>query len=281
MPEQLLEVKRKSHIRRVTRKPAVGVGKREMRGASSGRTAALAMTPHVTGIAVWDVASPVEAGAQFTMKVGVKCLTGCSLAGQKVDICNGEGRRVARGTLSAHPYSDKVGLYWTELRLKAPAEKGNYLWKAVFNGTGLRVAHEPSSYAVGFAAVKPADCRITVKVVNLESGAPIRNAEVTLQPNLYQAVTDSEGVATLAVARGRYKLTVFACEKAPKGIKYDFKGNRSGRLWTTDGRENMLYLPEASRESMLHFQRTMDVRNDRTVRVGLVGVVEPLVADTM
>ncbi len=241
----------------------------------------LHVKPHVTSIAVWDVASPIEVDSSFKIKAGVHCLAGCSLGGQKVEVYDQDGIKVAVGNLSTSPYSDQVKLYWVDLELKAPAIASNYNWQVRFHEPSLDLPHEGTSCTFGFATVKPADCELAVKVINKETGAPIKQAEVTLHPNLYHGITDDNGVAKIALAGGEYKLTIFASEKAPSGIKYTFKGNLSGRPFTTDGRESMFYVPDANTETMMPFQTAVKVEGDTAISVELVGVIVPLIKDTM
>lgn len=239
------------------------------------------VTPHATSMAVWDIASPIEANTLFKIKAGAHCLAGCSLGGQAVEVYDQDGIKVTAGELSLRPYSDDVNLYWAELELKAPAGAGNYDWQVRFHEPRLEMPHEGTSRTFGFATVKPADCELTVQVVNSETGAPIKRAEVTLHPNLYHGITDEHGVAKIPLARGEYRLSVFASEKAPVGIEYTFRGNYSGRPFITNGVEYMLYVPDANKETLLPFQSMVQVERDTAVKVELTGVIEPRVKDTM
>jgi hypothetical protein len=241
----------------------------------------ICVTPHYTSMAVWDIASPIEVGTVFKIKAGVHCLAGCSLGGKEVEVYDQDGIKIAAGHLSSSPYSDQVKLYCAELELKAPAVAGNYDWQVRFHEPDLELPHESARHTFGFATVKRADGELTIQVLNKETGAPIQQAEVTLHPNLYHGITDDHGMAKIALARGEYKLTVFANEKAPIGIEYTFKGNFSGRPFVTNGREYRLYVPEDNKETLLPFQRTVQVESDTGVKVELMGVIEPRFKDTM
>ena len=72
--------------------------------------------PHDTSMAVWDVPSPVVISHPFTVKVGVKCSAPCQLAGRVIDVCDGEGHRVATGTLGDSPWPGTTALYVAEYR---------------------------------------------------------------------------------------------------------------------------------------------------------------------
>jgi hypothetical protein len=43
----------------------------------------------------------------------------------------------------------------------------------------------------------------------------------------------------------------------------------------------MLYVPETNKDTRLPFQKTVKVKGDTAIKVKLVGVIEPLVRDTM
>lgn len=237
--------------------------------------------PHSTSIAVWDIPSPIEVGTAFKIKAGLHCLTGCSLGGKEVEVYDQDEKKVATGKLSTSLYSDEIKLYWADLELKAPALAGNYDWQARFHDPSLEMPHQAARHTFGFSTVKPAECELAVQVINKETSAPIKQAEVTCHPNLYHSITDENGVARIALARGEYKLTVFASERAPQGIKYTFQGNYSGHPFTTDGRESIIYVPEDNKDAMVPFQAMIEVKSDTAITVELVGVIVPLIKDTM
>ena len=141
-------------------------------------------------------------------------------------------------------------------------------------------------HTFGFVAVRPAECELTVKVINKDTGAPMRKAWVILRPNLYRASTDESGVVKIGLPRGEYKLTVQASERAPKGTEYEWKhydaqGNFRNTRRTTDGKEFMLYVPEANKDCLLPFKETIKIEGDTAIRVELVGVIEPPEKDTL
>ena len=242
--------------------------------------------PHATGIAVWDIPSPAVLGTGFTVKVGVNCLDSCNLTGREVEVYDHKGEKVASAPLRDAPYSDKVDLHWAEVELAAPETEGKYKWQARFPEPGLEIPHDEASHTFGFITAKPADYELTVEVINQDTDTPIKNAWVVLRPNLYRSGTDERGVAKIRVAKGEYRLTVSARERAPVGIEYDFKhqdfrGNPRRTRCTTDGREFIVYVPEANKDRMLPFKETVKVEGDTTIRVGLVGVIEPPEKDTL
>ncbi len=164
------------------------------------------VVPHATSMAVWDVTSPVIVGADFTVKVGVKCATGCSLANENIEIYDHEGASVATGTLGDVPYSNTDDLYWAEVALTAPAAKGTYTWEVKLPRPGLELPHEGTSFKFGFSAAREPKHAVTIEVVNQETKAPVANAHVMLRP--YSGHTDGKGVVKLKAAEGEYILYV-------------------------------------------------------------------------
>jgi len=232
---------------------------------------------HTTSMAVWGVPSPVELESDFKIKAGVKCSAECSLAGKAIEIYDQDGTKVATGTLSDVPYSDKVDLCWAEVELKAPGTEGLYKWQVKFPEPNLEIPHDETCHTFGFTTVRPAECELTVEVINKDTDTPIKNAWVILRPNLYRGCTDENGVVKIGLTKGECTLKVFASERAPIGINYDL----GGVPLITGGMEFMLYVPEANKDNMLPFKETVKIEGDTTIRVELIGVIEPLEEDTL
>lgn len=242
--------------------------------------------PHATGIAVWDIPSPAVLGSAFTIKVGVNCLDNCDLTGKEIEVYNHEGDKVATASLRAAPYSDKVDLHWAEVELTAPGTEGYFQWQVIFPQPDLVIAHDQAAHTFGFTTAEPGECELTVEVVNQETNLPLKKAQVVLRPHLYRGSTDESGVVKLRLAKGEYQLTVLARERAPKGIQYDFphfdfRGNPRFTRCTTDGREFVVYVPQANKDKKTPFKQTVKIENDTTIRAELIGVIEPPEKDTL
>lgn len=232
------------------------------------------VTSHSISMAVWDSRpSPVEVDSVFTTKFGVKCTSaGCSLAGTGIEIYDQEGMKVGAGILSDTVYTDTASLHWTELELRSPSEAGQYKWQVRFPQTELDVPHENACHTFGFTVAKRAECELTVEVVEKDTGVPLKNAQISVRPNRYQAITDDDGVARVALPRGDYRIRVFASERAPLGLSYS---HADGRRMQTNGTEYKLYVPESNQKSRLPFEATVTLEDDTTIRAELVGVIEP------
>jgi hypothetical protein len=198
--------------------------------------------PHLTSIAVWDVPSPVAFHDKFTMKVGVKCSAGCSLAGHKIEIYNQGAEKVATATLGDTPWPGTSALYWAELQIEAPSLEGYHVWTARFPRPDLELPHEEASYSFGLATGRAPEHLITVEVIEQDGGGPIGKAQVVLRPQsgyAYRALTDESGAARVGVPTGQYTVLV------SKGIEY------------------------------VAFETTVEAGDDTTVRVELVPEYRP------
>jgi hypothetical protein len=174
--------------------------------------------PHKTSVAVWGVASPVEAGGPLAVTVGVKSAGACELEGATVEIIDEAGAPIGRGRLGDAPWPG-TGLYWAEIGLAAPARTGTHSWRAVFPAQEAKLAHDASDAAFGFAVVPPPEHRLTVWVTEVESAAPLAGVELALGP--YRAATDAIGIARLAVPSGNFSVAVWKAgfEGAPCDVE--------------------------------------------------------------
>jgi hypothetical protein len=154
---------------------------------------------------VWDLASPVVAGRRTTLKVGVACSCGCNLTDTSVDIHNETGTNVGGGTLGPTPWPGTSALYWTELEVTAPGAEGAYSW--TLEATAREPSHQQVSSTVRFIAVKPPEHRVTLKVVEKETGVPVEAVELRL--GIFRAATNEAGVAQVEVPGGTYDVTAW------------------------------------------------------------------------
>jgi hypothetical protein len=166
--------------------------------------------PHATGMAVWDLPSPVTRGADFNLKVGVSCSSACRLAGQQVEIYDDRGGKVAECILGDLPWSETRALYWVEAALKAPGTGECCRWTVKFPKPDLRLAHEGTAHAFAFGMAASPEYGVTVEVRD-SNGTPIQKADVTLHASgtPYGKPTDDAGTAKLNVPKGEYQLYVY------------------------------------------------------------------------
>lgn len=163
--------------------------------------------PHATSLAVWDVTSPVLPGQTLAIKVGAKCSAGCNLSGKEVELRDAAGDCLARGTFGPVPRQGTEALYWTELRLTAPANAGVAALTAAFAAAELELAHGSASTRFSFAVVRPPEHKLTVKVLDKETAAPVASADIRV--GAYRARTDESGLAEVGLPKGEHKLSVW------------------------------------------------------------------------
>jgi len=163
--------------------------------------------PHATSLAVWAIPSPVVMGERFNVKVGAKSSAGCELKGKTIEICDEIGTMTARGSLGETPWPGTSALYWTEVELVAPAREGICSWSLKFEAAELETPHDGASAQFSFAIVKPPEHRLTIKVIDKDTKAPIENAQVRL--GAYRAATDQSGLAEVDLPKGIYDLDVW------------------------------------------------------------------------
>jgi hypothetical protein len=163
--------------------------------------------PHATSLAVWAIPSPVVMGAMFGIKVGAKSSAAIGLAGLNIEVCDETGAVVGRGRLGAAPFPGTSALYWTEVALPAPATEGLYAWSVKFEPGGLDLPHDHASTRFSVSIVRPPEHRLTIKVIEKDTAAPIANAQVRL--GVFRGATDQSGLAQVDMPRGTYDLNVW------------------------------------------------------------------------
>jgi hypothetical protein len=157
---------------------------------------------HAASLAVWDLASPVIVGRRATLKVGIACPSGCDLAGTSVDVYNEAGTRVGGGTLGSIPWPATTALYWTDLDLVAPQAEGDHSWSV--HATTRDPTHEHAISVMRFVTCRPPEHRVTLRVIDKNSGAPLAGVELRL--GRFRAATDNAGIAHVEVPGGTYEV---------------------------------------------------------------------------
>ena len=185
------------------------VGKLAMEvGREKGARSRALATPHATSMAVWDIPVPITPGREFKVKVGVSCASACDLSGERVEVRDSGGRRVAAGRLSGEPFPKTDGLYWTEVRLKAPRSEGYREWTAQFLRGSTESPHRRALHAFGSMEARPGLHLLTVRVTDGLTKAPISRAYVRLGANTF--FTDDLGVVKLTAPREKAVFVVWA-----------------------------------------------------------------------
>jgi hypothetical protein len=184
--------------------------------------AKLRVVPHATSLAVWSSGSPVK-GSVFHATVGVKCASGCSLAGQMIEILDEHGDEVGRARLGDAPRRGTSSLYAADITLSAPERAGVIARWARFASTTLELPHEVTSASFTFRCLEPPDHTVTVRV-GFEGIDPRKEGiEVRIGP--YVAFTDERGVAKVLVSSGAHELTFWRADLEPTSTRLDVTGD--------------------------------------------------------
>jgi hypothetical protein len=181
--------------------------------------------PHATSLAVWAIPSPVVMGERFAIKAGAKSSAGIALTGGLIEVCDEAGSVVAGGRVGETPLPGTRALYWTEIALLAPAKEGVCAWSVKFAPADLELPHEPASSTFSVAIVKPPQHRLTIKVMEKETAAPVANAQLRL--GAFRAATDPSGLAQVDLPGGVYDLSVWKVGYEAPSRTVDLKGDAS------------------------------------------------------
>lgn len=171
---------------------------------------------HKTSLATWDVPSPVVAGERFSVKVGAKCTACCALNGRQVELRDAKGGVLAVGHLGETVWPGTEGLYWTELEAIAPADEGLHECSVAFS-CDHDLPHRSAAAALSFVTVPPGRHRVSVAIVERETGAPIAEAQVRL--GFHRSASDEAGVARFTAPSGKHRLFVWKADfSAPEQV---------------------------------------------------------------
>jgi hypothetical protein len=163
--------------------------------------------PVTTSIAVWSIMSPVVMGSRFAIENGAKSSAEIALAGEYIEVRDESEAVVARGCLGKTPYPGTAALYWTNVELVAPAREGLSTWSVVFEPKEFDLPHERASTTFSVSVVRPPEHRLTIKVIDQCTSAPIPDVHVRL--GAYRAVTGPEGLAVVEMPGGIYELDIW------------------------------------------------------------------------
>jgi hypothetical protein len=183
-------------------------GLEEARESESSPASSVVAKKHGTSMAVWNVPTPIEYGARFNPRIGVRCDDGCVLSGATVEVLDDTGKKVATGTLSPDPWGGTSDLYWAEVELRAPVDGGYHGWSARFPQTTVAsFQHDEASQAFGLSTTKPPECTVTVGVTDEDTREPVDSAYVRL--GLHSGYTDESGLVKVALPKDSYEFVVW------------------------------------------------------------------------
>jgi hypothetical protein len=190
---------------------------------------------HAANVNVWGLPPAIAAGERFEFKVGIKCSSGCNLAGRQLRVFDHEGTQVAAANLLGDVWPGTSALYFAELEAQAPLAIGNYKWQVDVPGSDSGLPHAAGSSMFTIKVVSPPDHEVTVVAFDSGKRTPIEGAHVLLHP--YRSSTDKAGVAKVKVTKGRYRLLVSGFNYIPYENNIDVASDITTRVELTEERE--------------------------------------------
>lgn len=187
------------------------------------RTLTVAVVPHATSLAVWNIPSPVR-GHPFKVRVGVRCSSECHLGGRRIEVVDEARTHVGEGRTSAEPRAGTTALYEAEVSLVAPDRAGVVSRSVRFSPTDPEAPHMPAEAAFTFRVVEAPEHTITVRIAPGAVSRSLDGIEVRLGP--YRSTTNARGVATVAVPTGSFELSIWRIDIEPVSLEVDVTGDR-------------------------------------------------------
>ncbi|MES2968196.1 MAG: carboxypeptidase-like regulatory domain-containing protein [Pseudomonadota bacterium] len=175
------------------------------------RTATLTacVLAHPIGLTLWDMPDAVQAGRDFTFRLGLKCPCGCGSAHWPFVVQDQTGAQVAAGTVGDAPWPGTDALCHAQVTLTAPTIPGVQDWAITALPPHHALPHIARTLPLRVTVTPAADATLTVIAVDAATGAPVDRAKVVAHP--FRAFTDASGRATLHLPQGTY--TVFVSGK--------------------------------------------------------------------
>jgi hypothetical protein len=154
---------------------------------------------HEISLAVWDVPSPIVAGQRAKLKVGVSCPDGCNLSGTIIDVYTETGEHIGAGTLGSSAWPATTALYWAEVDLVTAEREGD----VSLSVRALPASpHAEARSVVTFFVSRPLEHRVTLEVIDKDSGLPLNGVELRL--GRFRGTTNDVGIAHVEVPGGVY-----------------------------------------------------------------------------
>jgi hypothetical protein len=168
---------------------------------------AFAVMPHPVRVNAWRLPVAPLAGAPVTLRVGAKGTEG-ALAERPFEIVDEAGEVVAAGRFGAQSVAGSSGLYDAEVVLPTPPEPRVVRWTLHVPSFAGPPPHGAAAHAFTIRTADPATCPVTVRAIDAATRAPVAGAQAVLHP--YRGSTAADGVVTVPVAAGDYRLFVSA-----------------------------------------------------------------------
>jgi hypothetical protein len=183
---------------------------------------------HEISLAVWDLPSPIVVGRRAKLKVGVSCPDGCNLSGTIVQVYNETGKHIGAGTLGPTAWPATTALYWAEVDLVTTEREGD---------VSLSVRASPASphaearSVVTFFVSRPLEHRVTLEVIDKDSGLPLGGVELRL--GRFRGTTNDVGIAHVDVPAGPYDVGTWKNGYEMVSLTVDIASDTAVRLELT------------------------------------------------
>ena len=179
----------------------------DIRHSEASLAVAFTTKKHAASLAVWHNPTPVTTGGDFSFAVGAKCSSGCSFAGETIEVLDADGAVVTQAVLSESLWQGTSGLYWTTVVAPAPAALGHFRWSVRMAAPKRGLPHgEASPVSFSFLTTNPPEHQVAIDVVEQGTGAPVSKAQIRLGP--YRAATDEAGSVRFELPGGKFRLTI-------------------------------------------------------------------------
>ncbi|MBX3575966.1 MAG: hypothetical protein KF723_02070 [Rhizobiaceae bacterium] len=186
---------------------------------------------HASFLNLWDLPSAIAVGERFAFRAGIKCPVGCTQAGRELGIFDADGVPVGIGRLRESVWPGTEALYFADMEATAPLIAGDHRWEVRAAATGMGMPHAGCVHTFTVKAVNAADCTVRIEAFDAETQVPIAGARVVMHP--YRAVTGQDGVATIRLVKGTYKLLVSASRYVGSAENVDVGHNATFRAQLT------------------------------------------------
>jgi len=137
---------------------------------------------HFVRISMWrDSKAPVPVGEEYLLNISIKCIIGCSLVGQKLNILQNDVPAPISTIEMPEPLSD--GTHHMQVSLIAPDKVGMFGLECSFEDEVLRHLHDLSTHKYFLTTNKKPQCRLNLSAVTKEDGSPVDYVYFHIQPD--------------------------------------------------------------------------------------------------
>lgn len=183
----------------------------------------VAVKVHAVYLNVWDVPSANPAGEKVGFKVGLACSAGCNLGGQRLRILDHAGQEACAVSTGAEPWPGTDALYVAQADAVAPTEAGRHTWRVMTGAWATELPHASAALDVSINVVRAPECTMTITVVDYEKRTPIHGATIVAHP--FRATTGADGMAKLAVPKGKFDVRISARRYEPASTTIEASGD--------------------------------------------------------